>query len=149
MLTGIRQTCMKCEKWVNNSFTQFHFRTVTNSEQVTCNLPSVLWRCWLGGTKSIQPVKKLKWWRVGMVIWLQQSANDLHMVRLCHCHPIISASAKFRMVHPSGTGSRGQSRRKGRKTVVAVSYIWCLKYTWYLKTWKHGSKNKVVAAKNE
>jgi len=25
----------------------------------------------------------------------------------CHCHPIISASAKSRMVYPSGTGLPG------------------------------------------
>ena len=38
----------------------------------------------------------------------------------CHCHPIMSASAKSRMVYPSGTDSSGT---KGRKTIVVVLYF--------------------------
>jgi len=31
-------------------------------------LPSVLWRCWLGGRKGIQPVKNMGgWWRWALV----------------------------------------------------------------------------------
>ena len=42
--------------------------------------PSVLWRCWLGGRKGIQPVKN---WGcgAGVVICLQRGA-DLHMAQL-------------------------------------------------------------------
>ena len=44
-------------------------------------MPSVLWRCWLGGRKGIQPVKT-EWWGTGVVICLERGANDLHMVQL-------------------------------------------------------------------
>ena len=44
-------------------------------------MPSVLWRCWLGGRKGIRPVKNLEWWGTGMVICLEQGA-DLHMAQL-------------------------------------------------------------------
>ena len=43
-------------------------------------LPSVLWRCWLGGRNGIRPVKN-EWWGAGVVICLEQGA-DLHMAQL-------------------------------------------------------------------
>ena len=43
-------------------------------------LPSVLWRCWLGGRKGIRPVKT-EWWGTGVVICLERGA-DLHMAQL-------------------------------------------------------------------
>jgi len=45
-------------------------------------LPSVLWRCWLGGRKGIRLVKKTEWWGIGVVICPEWDANDLHMVQL-------------------------------------------------------------------
>jgi len=50
-------------------------------------LPSVLWRCWLGGRKGIQPVKNLAWWGTDIVICLERGANDLHMVHLMPLPP--------------------------------------------------------------
>ena len=44
-------------------------------------MPSVLWRCWLGGRKGIQPVKKLEWWGAVVIICLERGA-DLHMAQL-------------------------------------------------------------------
>jgi len=38
----------------------------------------------------------------------------------CHCHPIMSASAKSRMVYLSDTDSPGWSWTKDRKTIVVV-----------------------------
>ena len=71
------------------------------------NLPSVLSHCWLGVRKSIRPIKA-EWWGAGVVIFWSEF---LQMVCIwfswCHCHPIISASAKSRMVYPSGTDSLG------------------------------------------
>jgi len=33
-----------------------------------CQLPSVLWHCWLGGRKGIRPVKNMRgWWRWALV----------------------------------------------------------------------------------
>ena len=43
---------------------------------------SVLWCCWLGGRKGIQPVKNMEWWGAGVVICLERGANNLHMVQL-------------------------------------------------------------------
>jgi len=40
-------------------------------------LPSVLWRCWLGGRKGIRPVKN---WVVGC--WRGYVSGDLHMAQL-------------------------------------------------------------------
>ena len=37
--------------------------------------PSVLWRCWLGGRKGILSVKT-EWWGNGVVICLEQGANN-------------------------------------------------------------------------
>jgi len=58
-------------------------------------VPSVLWRCWLGGRKAIRPVKT-EWWGAGMVIWLERGA-DLHMAQLM---PLSLASVKSRLVFP-------------------------------------------------
>jgi len=58
------------------------------------DVPSVLWRCWLGGMKGIQPVKT-EWWGSGVVTCLERSANDLHMVQLIPLPPIISCSGKI------------------------------------------------------
>ena len=48
---------------------------------VTCKMPSVLWNCWLGVSKSIQPVK-VDWWGVVMIICLKRGADCLHIVQL-------------------------------------------------------------------
>ena len=59
-------------------------------------MPSVLWRCWLGGRKGIRPVKT-EWWGAGIIIWLERGAN-LHSG--CHCHSLSLASVKSRLVLP-------------------------------------------------
>ena len=69
-----------------------------------CFLPSVLWHCWLGVRKSIQPVKT-EWWGVGVdrvVIW---SEVQIVCIRSSwwHCHPKTQsslASFKSRLVLP-------------------------------------------------
>ena len=73
----------------------------TISLQLSLNflfLPSMLWRCWLGGRKGIQPVKNRV---VGcrMVICLERGA-DLHMPSWCHCHSLSLASVKSSLVLP-------------------------------------------------
>ena len=62
------------------------------------SLPSVLWRCWLGGRKGIRPVK-IEWWGVGVVICLERGA-DLHMAQLMPLPPLSLASVKSRLVLP-------------------------------------------------
>ena len=66
----------------------------------THELPSVLWRCWLGGRKGIRPVKT-EWWGAGVVICCSE-------VQTCsciwpswfHCHSLSLASVKSRLVLP-------------------------------------------------
>ena len=72
-------------------------------------LPSVLWRCWLGGRKGIRPVKN--WVGAGMAICLERSA-DLHMVQLMPLPLTVSCFSEiqigFTFLVPAHPGSPGQ-----------------------------------------
>ena len=72
---------------------------------------SVLWHCWLGGRKAIQPVKKLEWWGAGIVICLERGA-DLHMAQLMSLPLTVSCFRKiqtgFTFLVPAHLGSPGQ-----------------------------------------
>ena len=61
-------------------------------------LPSVLWRCWLGGRKGILPIKN-EWWGASMVICLGRGA-DLHTAQLMPLPLTDSCSSKSRLVLP-------------------------------------------------
>ena len=73
-------------------------------------VPSVLWRCWLGGRKGNRPVKT-EWWGVGMVIRLERGA-DLHVAQLMPLPLTISCFSKiqigFAFLVPAHLGSPGQ-----------------------------------------
>jgi len=75
----------------------------TNSSQCHITLfkflPSVLWRCWLGGRKGIRPVKKLS---CGVLAWLSVWSEVQTCIRPsgCHCHSLSLASVKSRLVLP-------------------------------------------------
>ena len=64
-------------------------------------MPSVLWRCWLGGRKGIWPVKN---WSVGCWHGYLSGARCRlaygHMASWCHCHSLSLASVKSRSVLP-------------------------------------------------
>ena len=62
-------------------------------------VPSVLWRCWLGGRKGIRPVKKLSG---GVLAWLSVWSEVHTCIRpsWCHCHSLSLASVKSRSVLP-------------------------------------------------
>jgi len=61
-------------------------------------VPSVLWRCWLGGRKGIRPVKKLS---CGGVAWLSVWSEVYGIwPSWCHCHSLSLASVKSRLVLP-------------------------------------------------
>jgi len=62
---------------------------------IIVNLPSVLWRCWLGSRKGIQPVKT-EWWGAGMVICLEQGA-DLHTSQLMPLPLTVSCFSKIQI----------------------------------------------------
>jgi len=70
-----------------------------NSFQNMCLLPSVLWRCGLGGRKGHLACKKIEWWDAGQVIGLGQCA-DLHMAQLMPLPLTITCSSKSRLVLP-------------------------------------------------
>ena len=60
-------------------------------------MPSVLWRCWLGGRKGIRPVKN---W--GVLAWLSvwSEVQTCIWPSWCHCHSLSLATVKFRLVLP-------------------------------------------------
>ena len=58
-------------------------------------LPSVLWRCWLGGRKGIWPVKT-EWWGAGMVVCLERGA-DLHTAQLMPLQLTVSCFSKIQI----------------------------------------------------
>ena len=58
-------------------------------------LPSVLWRCWLGGRKGIRPVKNERW-GAGVVICLEWGA-DLHMSQLMPLPLTVSCFSKIQI----------------------------------------------------
>ena len=74
-------------------------------------MPSVLWRCWLGGRKGIRPVKT-EWWGAGMVICVERGA-DLHMAYLMPLPLTVSCFSKIQigftflvLAHPGSPGQR-------------------------------------------
>ena len=81
--------------------------TLTISQK---NMPSVLWRCWLGGRKGIRPVKT-EWWGAGVVIGLERGA-DLHMAQLMPLPLTVSCFSKiqigFTFLAPAHLGSTGK-----------------------------------------
>ena len=78
-------------------------------------MPSVLWRCWLGGRKGIRPVKTERW-GVGVVISLEQGA-DLHMAQLMPLPLTVSCFSKIQIdfgflvpAHPGSPRQRAVKR---------------------------------------
>ena len=62
-------------------------------------LPSVVWRCWLGGRKGIRPVKNGSG---GVLAWLSvwSKVQTCIWPSWCHCHSLSLASVKSRLVWP-------------------------------------------------
>ena len=59
----------------------------------------MLWRCWLGGRKGIQPVKKLSG---GVLAWLSVWSEVQTCIQSswCHCYSLSLAAVKSRLVLP-------------------------------------------------
>ena len=74
------------------------FVTVKMWETLCLQLPSVLWRCWLGGRKGIWPVKN---WVVGCWRGYLGWGAYLHMAQQMPLPLTISCSSKSRLVLPS------------------------------------------------
>jgi len=96
----------------------------------TAVLPSVLWRCWLGGRKGIRPVKIFEWCSTGMVICLERDA-DLHMAQLMPLPLSVSCFSKIQigftflvLAHPGSPGKRAVK-------LVCVCVLYCsTKFCW-------------------
>ena len=84
-------------------------------------MPSVLWCCWLRGTKGIRPVKT-EWWGAGMVICLEWGA-DLHTAQLMPLPLTVFCFSKiqigFTFLVPADVGSPGKRAVK----LVCVCFI--------------------------
>ena len=61
-------------------------------------LPSVLWRCWLGGRKGIQPVKTSGGVLACLSVW--NEVQTCIWPSWCHCHSLSLASLNSRLVLP-------------------------------------------------
>jgi len=85
-------------------------------------MPSVLWRCWLGGRKGIRPVKT-EWWGAGVVICLERGA-DLH-AQLMPLPLTVSCFSKiqtgFAFLVPAYLGSPG---KRAVKWVCVCVFQW-------------------------
>ena len=83
-------------------------------EFVFYNLPSVLWRCWLGGMKGIRPVKKCG----GVLAWLSVWSEVMPLPLTVSCFSKIQIG--FTFLVPAHLGS---SRKRAVKWVcVFVLY---------------------------
>ena len=59
-------------------------------------LPSLLWRCWLGGRKGIRPVKNSGAVLAWLSVWSE--VQTCIWPSWCHCHSLSLASVKSRLV---------------------------------------------------
>jgi len=96
-------------------------------------LPSVLWRCWLGGRKGIRPVKNFEWCSTGIVVYLERGA-DLHMAQLMSLPLTISCFSKiqigFTFLAPAPPGSPWKRAVKRVCVCVCVAGI-CIQLILY------------------
>jgi len=63
----------------------------------SARMRTLLWHCWLGVKKSIQPVKKFEWWGAGMVVCLEQVQMICIWSNWRHCHPNSSCFIKIQI----------------------------------------------------
>jgi len=86
---------------------------------------SLLWHCWLGDRKGIQPVKKLS---DGVLAWssFRSKVKTCIWPSWCHCHSLSHASLKSRLVSflvPALLDSRGQEPLNGCVCISVVMII--------------------------
>jgi len=91
-------------------------------------IPSVLWRCWLGGRKGIRPVKN---WVVGCRHGCLGWGADLHIAQQMPLPLTVSCSGKSRLVVTfvfclSGACSPGWSRTYSRRAVKWLCVCVCV-----------------------
>ena len=97
---------------------------------IAINVPSVLWRCWLGGRKGIRPVKT-EWWGAGMAICLERGA-DLHTAQLMPLPLTVSCFSKiqigFTFLVPALPGSPGKWPLNGCVYVLLTLIFYILAF---------------------
>ena len=94
-------------------------------------MPSVLWRCWLGGRKGIQPVKN---WVVGCWRDYPERGADLHTAQLMLLLLIVSCFNKiqigFTFLVPAHLGSPG---KRAVKRLCVYDYNYLMSCDWESK----------------
>jgi len=80
--------------WNFYGLDDLHINRSNGVKALIQTMPSVLWCCWFGSRKGIQP----EWWDAGVVMCLGQG-TDLHMAQLMPLPLTISCSSKSRLVH--------------------------------------------------
>jgi len=107
--------------------------------------------------QSIWPVKN-KWWCAGMVICLEQGANDCVWSSWCRCHPVICCFIKMQTgltflapVYPGCPGKEAFNRCLSTVLFVFKQETWKLSGKWKLNEqlnseshWKWNKTNTVV-----
>ena len=88
-------------------------------------MPSVLWRCWLGGRKGIRPVKILS---SGVLAWLSvwSEVQTCIWPSWCHCHSLSRFSKiqiGFTFLVPAHLGSPGKRAIKRVCVCVYPGYL--------------------------
>jgi len=98
-------------------------------------LPSVLWRCWLGGRKGIQPVKNSS----GVVLaWLSVWSEMQTCIwpRWCHYHSLSLASVKSRLILPFWYPTHpGSPWKRAVKRVCVCVHVQCLMHHYSCLHW--------------
>ena len=90
VVLGCRSRLWSCDHMVLYKYVYYYLWVRASS--------SVLWRCWLGGRKGIQPVKT-EWW---VLAWLSvwSEVQTCIWPSWCHCYLLSLASVKSRLVLP-------------------------------------------------
>ena len=98
--------------WVLYCFVIFRRIVVTSKYWLELHvfvwlMPSVLWRCWLGGRKGIWPVKNLSGW---VLAWLSvwNEMQTCIWPSWCHCHSLCHLQVNSAL-HPSGVAKSSTS----------------------------------------
>jgi len=126
------RACNKCTETVNFLFIHSQHKLYNKSKNGNISsilhplhVPSVLWCCWFGGRKGIQPVKT-EWWGAGVVICLRQGA-DLHMAQLMSLPLTVSCFSIIQIGsgtgHPTNPGQSPEGHKMvcvGARTCVCV-----------------------------
>jgi len=99
-------------------------------------LPSLLWHCWLGIKKSIQPIK-IEWWGASLVICLERKVQMICIwSSWCHCHPLFLASLMSRILpypHCSGKEAvKGCSYEMITSDSLHVAVVWLCRTGWQM-----------------